>query len=111
MERPSFHHVWWEKANYKTKLERRWRGHKAFVVPLYKTIHVELHRDLSPPPKPKHEMMIQGLQVVEGLEIDHPQMILTMAEFFLDHEHPHAKRIGHHLVKQAGYIMEGLHDL
>lgn len=51
-EGESYHHVFWEKRDYKKRAERNFRNHRGLVIPLNDEVHKYLHAVVEPPPKP-----------------------------------------------------------
>ena len=51
------HHVWFERKNYKTPIERQVRNMGAFIIRVNAVDHQELHVAVPPPPKPSHEQL------------------------------------------------------
>ena len=104
------HHLFWQRANFKTPLEKQLRNHRLLKTPLYVDVHKDLHADLPPPPKPNAELICGMLLVLNELEpVPRPEIDATLAlsEFCLERDDRTAKRIGHHLLAQAVYLTEG----
>lgn len=53
----SLHHVAFERRNYKTRLECLYRSMGGMILPLSNVAHVELHKNVPPPPKPNPDLM------------------------------------------------------
>lgn len=53
----NYHHAAWEKRQYTTPFERRFREHSGLVVPADIENHEILHRNLMAPTKPDLHMM------------------------------------------------------
>jgi hypothetical protein len=111
LERASFHHIFWARRDYKTKPERYLRNNAGFLVPMYQDAHRTIHKELDPPPKPKERIIHGILELVRNLPNETKQdpeyQIMATAEHLLQQDDKTAARIGHHLVKQLGYIHEG----
>lgn len=75
------HHIWFERAGYTSRLEKKLRGHRGFIVPMPIDLHVELHELVLPPPKPEPER-IHGLLAVIG---DSISPLADAIEFFEKH--------------------------
>ena len=73
------HHVWFERAAYRTRLERKLRMHRGFVVPSLIEVHRELHAHVPPPPKPNHHQ-IAGL--LDHMDEADPTPMHTAIEYF-----------------------------
>jgi hypothetical protein len=53
----SRHHIFWERKDYHTPQEKRFREAAGMVLRLEQTVHRELHEEIAPPPKPSHDFM------------------------------------------------------
>ena len=74
------------------------------------------HARMSPPPKPSPEMAIGAMGVLRELRDEgftEPIGVhMALAEHFLGQDSNLSKRLGHHILHQAGYVKEGLlHDI
>jgi len=111
MERDwNVHHLFWQRASYKTPLEKRLRNHRLVKTALYQDVHKELHAELLPPPKPNAELICGMLLVLNELEpTPRPEIDATLAlsEYCLERDDRVAQRIGHHLLAQAVFLTEG----
>lgn len=78
---------------------------------MFEVIHRELHANLPPPPRPDSRLILGALGMLDGLSSstlsNPPETVLALSEHFLLQDNDLAKRLGHHLLKQAGYIKEG----
>ncbi len=122
MERPhlgkglNHHHLWWTKRsyNYLNPLEEKFREHSAFVLPMIKEVHVELHEDIGPPPKPTPYQMYA---ILGDIALFKPQertegiyrAISTLNILAKIDGEPsvNALIIADHLTQQLNYINEG----
>lgn len=115
MERDwNIHHALWQRASYKSPLEKRLRNHPLLKTPVYKDVHKDLHAELCPPPKPTPELICGMLLVLNELEtVPRPQVDATLAlsEFCLERDDRTAQRLGHHLLNQVGFLIEGYYDV
>lgn len=60
------HHLFWPRVDYQTPLEKKFR--KAFVVPVHRGIHDELHHQLPKPFKPGRMAMLSYLNSLDASE-------------------------------------------
>ena len=51
------HHVFSERRNFKTPIERQVRNLGAFIIRANAVDHQEMHCNVPPPPKPNHEQL------------------------------------------------------
>lgn len=108
----SVHHTFWNRAWYRTPVLRALRNHTLVKTALYVPAHRELHAQLPPPPKPNPEMAIGAVILLDELKNDgdtNPvDAHLALSEYFLQMDSALGGRIGHHILKQTGFIMEGM---
>lgn len=98
------HHFFWEKKDYRTKLEKKFRTHEGLVTPLMDhndPNHLYLHHKLDPPLKPERYMMAECIDLLqetprEGLYWG----VHALIEYF-DGADP---EISEHLCMQLGYL-------
>jgi len=110
------HHMFWNRAWYKHSWLRALRNDGLVRNELYIPVHNELHARMSPPPKPSPEMAIGAIGVLRELRDEgftEPIGVhMALAEHFLGQDSNLSKRLGHHILHQAGYVKEGLlHDI
>lgn len=112
MEQVNVHHTWHNRAWYRTPVLRALREHTLAKTVLYIPPHNSLHANVPPPPKPSPELAINAITLLDNLRgrgMTNPVDVhLAMAEHFLGQDNHLAQRIGHNLIKQTGYIIEGL---
>lgn len=107
MERTNVHHCWWERRRYKTSLEKRFRTHDAFVIPMLVSVHADLHHDMMPPPKPGRDLMLGILNNLEDYERPLEGVFATV-EYLREQETRGADRLANHLTRQIGYLLVGV---
>lgn len=98
------HHTFWEKREFrKNGILNRLREHQGFVIPMDLFDHRELHRDVSPPPKPTLQQAEELLGHI-GRYDDQSERIdyIDMAVAFLSDKNP---RLAQHLTVQRGYVL------
>lgn len=110
------HHMWWNRSWYRTPILRTLRQHQLCQNVLSVPIHNQLHAELSPPPKPSPELAIGAILMLDDMRqeglIEPVDVHLALADHFLEQDNGLAKRIGHHMLHQAGFIKEGIrHDI
>ncbi len=78
---------------------------------MYEQVHRELHADLPPPPRPNSAQILGALGMLDTLSSktlsSPPETVLALSEHFLVQDNETAHKLGYHLLKQAGFIMEG----
>lgn len=62
------HHLFFPRCDYTTPLEKRFR--KAFVLPIHRAIHDELHAKISKPQKPGRMAMLAYLNSLSASDPD-----------------------------------------
>lgn len=102
------HHVFFQRRNYKTGLERRLRNNPAFVIPMDVTVHGDLHANVGIPPKPKAELTYGILNNLDN----HPHRglldgVLYTVDYLSGIETKTAQRLSDNLTKQLGYLIVG----
>jgi len=109
------HHVFWEKANYKTKKERTFRNMEGLVLPMVITWHSDLHANLRPPQKPSKALMNQIVDYTKELGFEDPyERFRQIAGFVIRLSERHgevadqAQKIGANLVLQSAFIDKGM---
>jgi hypothetical protein len=119
MERPSRHHVFHERAWYKTHLEKSFRNIGGLVVPMFTKYHNRgddaLHNNVPPPPKPNRQMMLYVLGEAHELSVDHVLAVDAVAQMFgklatratTEHEEMLALNVQSNLEHQLLYIEAG----
>ena len=45
------HHIFWERGDYKTPVEKRLRAQRGAILKLHIPAHLELHHEIDKPPK------------------------------------------------------------
>lgn len=68
----SRHHTLFNRCDYKTPLEKRFRESAGMVLRLEQTVHRELHEEIKPPPKPSHEFMGMLIEFKKGIPSHDP---------------------------------------
>lgn len=58
----SKHHLWWPRRDYKTDIERRFRGLPCNVVELQHDTHLLIHEYQEPPTKPLPMEMARAIR-------------------------------------------------
>ena len=125
MERPrlgrgaNYHHLYWTKRSYdyNDKLQETFREHPAFVVPMIKEVHKELHDWIEPPPKPSPYQMyaiLGDLALFKSRErtegIYRAINTLNMLARIDGEPSENALEIAEHLTQQLIYINQGEPD-
>jgi hypothetical protein len=126
MERPrlgkgqNYHHIWWtaRNYNYQDELQERFRENKNFVFPMIKDVHISLHEDIGPPPKPSRYQMYailgdMALFRPEGRADKIYRAIDTLNILSRIDGEPseNALKIAEHLESQLIYLEEGNPDV
>jgi len=108
------HHAFFTRCWYRTKPERELRQHKGLIVPMWITVHDDLHANIPPPPKPNARVVAQALhylgELPDVVTNDPVRCIGELADFLYSRSDRVAERIGENLTKQLVYIQEGFHD-
>lgn len=106
----SRHHLAWNKSNYKTPLERRYRQYRGMIVPdVANPWHKELHANMGQPRKPTPELMIGALSILSQADLIDPlDGLYAVSEFMLERDTRLSVRIGEHLLEQAVFLEAGL---
>lgn len=120
MERMTRHHVFSERAWYRTKTEKTFRTIGGLVVPMVCEWHNRtpdsLHNNVGHPPKPTRDM------ILDILNLDLPQNHLLAVEQVagrfalmatrasLEYDHNVALGIHDNLMQQMPYLMGGYID-
>jgi hypothetical protein len=117
----SKHHVWWERRDYKSSIEKRFRNHAGLVIPLNNDVHKFLHLVVPAPPKPMKEEIVECIQFMKDRDewphLDNPYWAMEACmQYFVyrgadqpQHEE-RAHDIRHNLAQQIG-IMAGEHTV
>lgn len=108
------HHVIFQRASYKTSVEREFRNHKGLLVPMSLSEHGDLHHRIQPPPKPSRGQILGAVAFLDtlGPELDNPpEAVELLAVHFMEQQNNLAKRIGKNLLAQLTYIDRGYVDL
>ena len=98
----SLHHTRWERREYTSPLEKRFRQAGGLVLRLEQTIHRELHEELSPPPKPSHDLMCAILDFKKGIPTYDPYEIFEYVTEYMGG----LSRSQNSLAPQAGDLYE-----
>ena len=110
----SRHHTFYNRAWYRTPILRQLRNHPLAITPIPIAIHKNLHAELSTPPRPRPDIAIGALCVLEDIAeqgITDPVVAhLYLTEHLLESRDRLANRIGRHILLQTGYIQEASHD-
>lgn len=111
----SHHHTFYNRAWYRTPILRQLRQHPLVVTPLEKSVHQDLHAELPVLPRPRPDIAIGALCLLEDLtdqNVTDPVLShLYLAEHLLGSRDRLAHRIGRHIILQTGYIQKGYHDI
>ena len=99
------HHVWYCRRSYKTPILRELRNERIYRVDMDIPIHNDLHADLGSVPTPDHDVAHELLFIGKA-EFDPVQALLRASEYLLEHRDSYNHTIGHHLLKQVGYVIE-----
>lgn len=109
------HHMFWNRAWYKQGGLRVLRNDPLVRNEMFIPVHKELHANLNAPPKPSPELTIGALSVLRELRDEgftEPVGVhMALAEYMLGQDTNLGKRIGHHILHQAGYVKEGLYHV
>lgn len=106
------HHVMYERRNYKSKVERRFRNMGGLVVPTLIENHRELHATLRPPKKPRIEMIYDVIDIMQGNHYEGTEGVYVAQEYFYNNAHTNrspqraslALGIANHLGKQLVFL-------
>lgn len=113
MNQYNTHHSWWNRAWYKTPVLRTLRQHPLVMNEMYISAHKELHAEMHPPPKPSPELAMGAIVLLDEMRnagfTEPVDVHLALAEDFLGKDNILAKRIGHHMLHQAGFLKDGLY--
>ncbi len=106
----SRHHLAWNKHNYRTPLERKYRQHQGMVVHgIDNDWHKELHASLKQPHKPTPDLMAGALVRLAQTDLITPlDGLYVVSEYMLERDTKLSVRIGEHLLEQAAYLECGL---
>ena len=66
----SRHHVFFERRDYKTRLETLYRNMGGAVLLMGNQVHHDLHHEVPAPPKPNHHLMADIYQHARLLDYD-----------------------------------------
>lgn len=94
------HHLWFERQAYTTRLERKLRMHRGFIIPVLIDTHRELHAHVPPPPQPNHHQAAALLQEIDQFDIT---PVHHAIELFEDWSHRNGI-----IAQNAGQIAENL---
>jgi len=108
------HHIWWERRDYTSKLDKAFRNATENKIAVPMRNHKHLHAMLLPPPKPSRQQMFDLLDILEDTTVDEQMNRLwaldKTAEYFgqlavqdeVDfHRHDYMKN---HFISQIGYL-------
>lgn len=105
------HHLFFQKKNYKTGLERRLRNNPAFVIPMDIGIHRDLHHEVGQPLKPDSRLIYGILDNLDNhLHRGPLDGVLYTVEYLEDSEHKQAERLAVNLSRQLGFVVLGVSD-
>lgn len=76
------HHVWFERRDYRTSLDKRFRRYGGFVVPTLVEVHNELHAQVRPPLKPSPDLMRATLAHLADFDGNHEETLKRTIEYF-----------------------------
>lgn len=112
----SKHHVMFERRDYKTPLECRYRSMGGLVLLLDNQPHADLHRNVPPPPKPNPYLMADIYQHARLQDYDDQYDLFRqitnyvgmVAEGGRNEENVHDANLLHeNLIAQAGFVELG----
>lgn len=108
------HHIWWERADYNTKLEKAFRNSTENKIAVPTRNHKLLHAKLMPPPKPTREQMFDLMEVLENTTVDEQMdkywALHKTAEYFgsiaveQTVDYHRQKHLEGHFLSQIGYL-------
>lgn len=105
------HHIFHDRAWYKTPEEKRLRNYEGLVIPMDVDIHRQLHLAVKQPPKPPRKLLIPALEFMDDLPFttlqNAPETVYLLAEHFHGIRDRVAGQIGVNLVKQLAFVEEG----
>ena len=107
------HHALWQRAWYKSPIEKCLRTHRGLIVPIQIEVHKELHADIPPPPKPSGRLILGALAMLDELPTrilaDPPQAIGYLHDHWSRMHDQRANRIAENIGQQLVYIEEGFY--
>lgn len=101
----NIHHLFWMRRDYKDSVGRTFRNQKGLMIPTPVDLHRNLHANLSPPPKPRRDLMLGAISVLSDYSgSDRLYGLNSMIDYFDSKSQPEAPRIAEHLIEQLGYL-------
>jgi len=105
------HHLFFQKKNYKTGLERRLRNHPAFIIPMDIGIHRGLHQEVKQPLKPDSRLIYGILDNLDNhLHRGPLDGVFYTVEYLEGVETKQAERLAMNLTRQLGFVVLGVCD-
>lgn len=113
------HHILFERNWYVTEADKALREQHLLIPRLHYDVHHNgIHADLLPPPKPRHDMVLGALAVMQELPkgIGHLEAIRDVGAYFeaLGHgailcsSRALALQIGENIFEQLEYVKRGI---
>lgn len=110
------HHIFWPRAEQRTRLQRLVRTMGGSILHLAKVSHVELHRELPPPPKANFYLLADIYHHSRRMEytdqydvfhqiVDYVGLVASASQNQQNVED--ASRLHEHLLAQAVFVEEG----
>lgn len=112
----NLHHVMFTARKYETDLEVTFRNMGALVIPVWTQAHMNLHKELKPPPKPYVRQMVELVDILGDVEFENPlRGLYTAINYFSDFKDGRSKELHTNLELQlefleSGAILQGLKD-
>lgn len=115
------HHIFHERRWYTTEADHALRENHLMIPRMsYDLHHNGIHADLDPPPKPRHDMVLGALTLLQDLPhgLGHVEAIERVGDYFaalgrgaiICSSRVLALQIGENLFEQLDYVKRGLVD-